>query len=126
MEALSKMRDSYSQSGQPHSADMHASLRTNLSLMVSFMIIYNAFLRIPSDGGGKKMADKNRIAEAVKKLKGISEERREKLLSELDQKLSEKAAAGTFGIAEEMLVTVLKSNMTPEEQKEFDQIPAEK
>ena len=72
------------------------------------------------------MADKNRIAEAVKKLKAISEERREKLLSELDQKLSEKAAAGAFGIDEEMLVTVLKSNMTPEEQKEFDQIPAEK
>ena len=72
------------------------------------------------------MADKNRIAEAVKKLKGISEERREKLLSELDQKLSEKAADGAFGIDEEMLVTVLKSNMTPEEQKEFDQILAEK
>ena len=62
----------------------------------------------------------------MKKLKGISEERREKLLSELDEKLSEKAVAGAFGIDEEMLVTVLKSNMTPEEQKEFDQILAEK
>ncbi|MBR4457200.1 MAG: hypothetical protein IKS32_13435 [Solobacterium sp.] len=68
------------------------------------------------------MIEKKKIEEAVAKLKGVSEERKAKLRSELDSKLSEKAVAGAFGVDEEMLKTVLKSVMTPEEQKEFEQI----